>query len=73
MRWLITVRSGANLQSLGDAVAYAHGSLREIDPVPMGEDEVVVFAEGPSDLPQRLGDTGADVLQVSPDSEPEPY
>ena len=73
MRWLITVPAGTDLRVLGDAVRSAAGSLRELDPISMGEDEVVVFAEGPFDLPARLGATDVEVRQVNPDSEPEAY
>ncbi|MFC5380868.1 hypothetical protein [Aquipuribacter nitratireducens] len=71
MRWLITVASGTDLQQLDALVRAAHGSLRDLDAVPMGPEELVVFAEGPVDLPRRLD--CPPVLGVHPDSEPEPY
>ncbi len=37
-------------------------------PVPLGEDEVVVLAEGPTDLPERLRDTPS-VRGIHPDSD----
>lgn len=73
MRWLITVAASTDLDALGDAVRAARGSLRDIDPVPMGTDEVVVFAEGPSDLPRALSATDVEVLGLNPESEPTPY
>jgi hypothetical protein len=39
----------------------------------MGADEVVVFAEGPHDLPRALGAAEVGVLGVNPESEPTPY
>lgn len=73
MRWLISVARTTSLDALGEAVRSAHGSVRDIDPVPMGPDELVVFVEGPADLPEGLDGADVPVLQVSPDSEPQPY
>lgn len=71
MRWLITVPAGTDLGDLARVLRPANGSLRDVDPVPLGE-EVVVFAEGPHDLPQRL-DRADLSLRLNPDSEPEAY
>ncbi len=73
MRWLICVATPTNLDALGEALRSAHGSMRDIDPVPMGPREVVVFVEGPPDLPARLEAAEVPVLHVSPDTEPQPY
>jgi hypothetical protein len=73
VRWLITVAASTDLGALEDAVRSAQGSLRDVDPVPMGADEVVVFAEGPHDLPKKLRATDLRVLGVNPESEPTPY
>jgi hypothetical protein len=73
VRWLITVPAGTDPEAVGAVVRSAAGTLRDVDPVPLGE-EVVLFAEGPVDLPQRLeaGDRAGLPLRLNPDSEPEP-
>jgi hypothetical protein len=73
VRWLITVPAGTDPDAVEALVRAAAGALRDVDPVPLGE-EVVLFAEGPVDLPQRLETGGhADLpLRLNPDSEPEP-
>jgi hypothetical protein len=73
VRWLITVPTGTDLSALSARLGSARASLRDVDPVPMGTDELVVFAEGPRDLPALLRSTGGETLTVYPDSEPEPY
>lgn len=73
MRWLIEVATTTDLYELGEAVRGAHGSMRDLDPVPMGSDEMVVFVEGPVDLPRLLDAANAPVLHVYPDSEPQTY
>ncbi|MFV0459114.1 MAG: hypothetical protein ACK5MT_10170 [Actinomycetales bacterium] len=74
MRWLITVPLGTDLDVLAAAVQSARGSIRrDADPIPLGEGEVVVFAEGPVDLPEHIESGDLPVLEVSPESDPEPY
>lgn len=72
MRWLLTVAADTDHDMLRKVVATAAGSLRDVDPVPMSDDEVVVFAEGPWDFPQRVDRQRLSLLRISPDSEPEP-
>ncbi len=72
MRWLITVHVDYDAAALSDAVAAAEGMLREEDPIPLGDDELALFADGPVDLPVRL-QASSDVVKVSPDSEPTAY
>jgi hypothetical protein len=73
MRWLIEVVRTTDLQELAEALRVAHGSLRDVDPVPMGPDELVLFVEGPSDLPRRLATAQIPGIHVYPDSEPQAY
>ena len=73
MRWLISVPSGTDLAALREVMRLASGTLRDVEPVPQGAEDVVVFAEGPPDLPRRLDPGDVDVRGIYPDSDPEPY
>ncbi|MEV0803766.1 MULTISPECIES: hypothetical protein [unclassified Kribbella] len=73
MRWLITVPADFDLDALAAAVTAAAGSLGDEEPIPLGDDELAVYAEGPADLPRTLHESISEVLKVSPNSEPEPY
>jgi len=73
LRWLITVHADFDRDTLVEALAAADASLRSEDPVPLGEDELALFAEGPVNLSARLSQTTSDVIRINPDSEPEPY
>lgn len=73
MHWLITVPAGTDIDALDQVLRSADGALRDLNPVPMGPDQVVVFAEGPSNLPRRIDPATVPVLEIHPDSEPEPY
>lgn len=73
MRWLLTVPDSVDRDALARAMTVAGGSLDQDQPVPLDDDELVYFAEGPRDLPTRLGDQDAPVHKVSPQSEPQPY
>ncbi len=71
MRWLITVRKNVDLDRLKQRLR-AHGVTCDPDPVPLGDAESVIRASGPDDLPEAL-ETDPEVIEVYPDSEPEPY
>jgi hypothetical protein len=73
VRWLITVPAEFDLDALAAAVSAADGALGDEEPIPLGDDELVVYAEGPEDLPRSLHDSTSEVLKVSPNSDPEPY
>ncbi|HEU0042243.1 MAG TPA: hypothetical protein VFQ15_07835 [Jiangellaceae bacterium] len=69
MKWLLTVSADIDRGGVAAMLADAGGSLREDPAIPMDDDEVVFFAEGPHDLPQQLAEQDAPVLKVSPDSD----
>lgn len=73
MRWLVTVSTDVDRGALDAAVSAAKGRLQNLDPVPLGEDEMAVFVDGPEDLPDQLRATSTDVIRVNPDSDPQPY
>jgi hypothetical protein len=71
-RWLITTAKGADLQELGAAIAAQGGSVGDDPPIPLDGGEQVIEAEGPDDLPARVGEHPA-VVRVHPDSPKHPY
>ena len=73
MRWLITIPADFDLDALAEAVMAANGALGDEEPIPLGDDELAVYAEGPADLPRVLHNSTSEVVKVSPNSEPEPY
>jgi hypothetical protein len=56
MKWLITVSGSVDAASL-DAALSRHGArqIAATPPVPMGAGEYVIEADGPPDLPVRMG------------------
>jgi hypothetical protein len=73
VRWLLTVPAGVDSDQLAAAVVSAGGHLRDDPPIPLGDDELVIFADGPRDLPSRLAEHDVPVHKVSPDSDFELY
>jgi hypothetical protein len=82
MKFLLTVRPGADLDELGRDVAAEGGTLTDEPPVPVepadggaarsAAEELVVYAEGPAHLVEHLKGLSS-VLQVYPHSDQEPY
>jgi hypothetical protein len=74
MRWLVTVTVDVDIEVLRREVADAGGRLEDEGAVPLepaepgGAQELVMPADGPDDLPDRLRGS-ANALQVYPDSE----
>lgn len=68
MNWLLTVPTGADLGDLATRLSTVGGTLLDSDPVPIGDDEMVVEAEGPPDLPTRAATLGLPI-KVNPSSE----
>jgi hypothetical protein len=74
MRWLVTMLAGSDLAELRRELEAAGGRLEEEGAVPLepaepgGAPELVVPADGPDDLPDRLRDSPT-ARQVYPDSE----
>ncbi|MFD9030908.1 hypothetical protein ACFVZW_07105 [Streptomyces sp. NPDC059567] len=68
MKWLLTVPIGTDLGDLATWLSTAGGTLLDVEPVPIGDDEMVVQAEGPHDLPTRVAGLGLPI-KVNPSSE----
>jgi hypothetical protein len=61
VKWLLTTRADADLDSLRQEVEAAGAKLEDRDPVPLDEEEQVLYAEGPDDLHDRLAKTSVPV------------
>ncbi|MGN9786131.1 hypothetical protein ACTMTF_32205 [Nonomuraea sp. ZG12] len=72
MDWLLTVPADTDLGTLAAKLSAVGCTLRDLDPVPLGPDEKVVYARGPHDVSARLAAIDIPV-KANPDSEPEPY
>jgi len=74
MRWMVTVEATVD-QAAVEVELGAIGAVidAEIEAVPLGEDERVIYVEGPKDLARNLGDATPHLLAAYPDSEMEPY
>ncbi|MEU9862532.1 hypothetical protein AB0D99_16835 [Streptomyces sp. NPDC047971] len=67
MKWLLTVPAGTDLGDLATKLSGVGCTLLDSTPVPIGDDEMVVEAEGPEDLPTRVAGLGLPV-KVNPSS-----
>ena len=72
MKWLLTTAADVDLDALREEVEAAGAKLEERDPVPLDEQEQVVYAEGPDDLHERLSKASLP-LRVNPSSPMELY
>ena len=70
--WLITTSKEIDLAELRQAITAQGGTVGDDLPMSLGDEEQVVEADGPDDLPARLQEHPA-VLKVSPDSPKHPY
>lgn len=61
MKWLLTTPADVDLQSLRQEVEAAGATLENRDPVPLDQEEQVVYAEGPDDLRERLSKSSMSV------------
>jgi hypothetical protein len=68
MKWLLTVPAGTDLGHLAARLSTVGATLLDADPVPQGDDELVVQAEGPHDLPTRVAGLGLPI-EAYPSSE----
>jgi len=68
MRWLVTVKRGVDLGALAALVESAGGSSAAADPIPLGDDEIVVEIEATKEAAQRLA-RDASVISVHPSSD----
>ncbi|MGW6916861.1 hypothetical protein ACWGB8_23995 [Kitasatospora sp. NPDC054939] len=67
MKWLLTVPAGTDPGDLATRLAAVGATLLDADPVPLGDDELVLQAEGPDDLPARIARLGLPI-KVNPSS-----
>lgn len=72
MKWLLTTPVDVDLESLRREVEAAGATLESRDPVPLDQQEQVLYAEGPDDLHERLSKTRLPV-RVHRSSPMEPY
>lgn len=73
MKWLLTVRNDVDLEELRLELGRL-GSTVDAEPLaPLEDDEQVLRAEGPEDLPSRLVRAGMKGVKAYPDSELELY
>jgi hypothetical protein len=70
VRWLLTTDVEADLETVRKEVEKAGGALQDDQPVPLGDREQALYAEGPDDLHERLANAPA-VVRVNPDSDQE--
>jgi hypothetical protein len=61
VKWLLTTPADVDLQSLRQEVEAAGATLEDRDPVPLDQEEQVLYAEGPDDLRERLSKTNVSV------------
>lgn len=73
MKWLLTVGKGVDLDVLRAELAQLDSTLGTESPVPLADEEKVVPAEGPTDLPARLAAARIYHVKAYPDSELELY
>lgn len=73
MKWLLTVGNDVDLEELRAALERL-GSTVDVEPLaPLDDDDQVLRAEGPEDLPSRLVRAGMKEVKAYPDSELELY
>lgn len=73
MRWLITINLDADLDELGGRLAALGIQVDSASPpIPLGENEQVIGADGPANADQKLAGDQA-IIGVYPDSEYELY
>jgi hypothetical protein len=54
VKWLLTTPVDIDLESLRQEVEAAGATLESREPVPLDQQEQVLYAEGPEDLGERL-------------------
>lgn len=72
MKWLLTIDADVGLEELRREVEAVGGKLESDAPVPLGDNEQVIYAEGPEDLHERLAAAPVSV-KVNPNSEMDLY
>ncbi|MFC8914404.1 hypothetical protein ACFT5C_01410 [Streptomyces sp. NPDC057116] len=69
MKWLLTVLADTDIGVLARDLLAIGAIVEDEEPVPIGDHEMVVYVEGPQDLPSRLTETNVEVRGVDPNSE----
>jgi hypothetical protein len=72
MKWLLTTPANADLDSLQQELEAVGATLESQEPVPLDDDQQVLYADGPDDLSDRLSETNRSI-HVHPSSELELY
>ena len=72
MKWLLTTPADVDLEKVRREVEGAGGKLEGRKPIPLSDNEQVLYAEGPEDLHRSLAETPTP-MRVSPSSEMELY
>ena len=72
MKWLLTTATSIDTEAVERELEAAGGKLIPRAPVPLGEDEQVLYAEGPEDLHHVLRRSKLQI-KVSPSSKYELY
>lgn len=67
MQWLLTIGQEEDVDRVRDEVESAGGHLQDRAPIPLGEQQVVLYAEGPESLRAALRASPLTV-KVSPSS-----
>jgi hypothetical protein len=73
MRWLLTIGIDVDLEELTAELARLGSTVDPASPVPLDDEDVVVRAEGPEDLPKMLTQAGLGTVRAYPDSDLELY
>jgi hypothetical protein len=73
MRWLLTTVADVDRDELRGAVEGAGGKLLDDPPIPLDRGEVVVEADGPEDLRDRLDSDTSLIHDAYPSSRLEMY
>lgn len=73
MHWLVTVARDVDRTALADELNALDAAVRFDDAVPVGDDEQILFVDGPADLPVRVRQAGLPVHSVHPDSDQTAY
>lgn len=69
MKWLLTTPADLDLDGVRQEVEAVGGKLEAREPVPLGENEQVLYAEGPEDLHERLKKATRLPIEASPNSD----
>jgi hypothetical protein len=72
MKWLLTTAANVDVEAVERELEAVGGKLERRDPMPLGEDEQVLYAEGPEDLRHTLTRSKLQI-KVSPSSRYELY